>query len=524
MMECELCEKPFQDPRILPCGHSFCKHCLLKLLEQEKKIICPTCLIEHGDIKPENLVKNLSLVVQVENLPHHKLSKKSMEEQSKPCFNSSDESCEKIATLYCKICQVFMCKTCQLKEHSSVICRSHEVVSSLELLETNRSPQAMCEEHKQPITMFCKLCNHYACSTCVIFKHRDTRHELIQVEILVTKERSKIRQTLQKAELELRKLEEELQKIEHHKQELLQSIEAVEEFVTTTDPVNLMTKSKKILDNLNVLSQSIQEDREIVFQACEELATTELDKIVINPSSSSSWNLLLRAFRDFSEDYELINVALTAVSHVSFKNAEIQIKLGEEGVCKYILESMIFFSDDLDITLKALNAIWVLASNNENQARFGRHNTCEVLTKLFQKYMKNREVTYQVCAAIWNLALNDENAFIFGQNGCCELIIQTLREYENDRDVILEACASMWTLAANSENQSKFGLQGACELILKALLNYNKDSSVVYYACGAVGNLAVNPVNKEKFKKLKAKEALRKCIVTDQTSWAWNNL
>ena len=44
--ECAVCFEEYDTPKLLPCTHTFCLKCLEKL-EQNKRIICPTCNKRH---------------------------------------------------------------------------------------------------------------------------------------------------------------------------------------------------------------------------------------------------------------------------------------------------------------------------------------------------------------------------------------------------------------------------------------------------------------------------------------------
>ncbi|KAL5497438.1 hypothetical protein EMCRGX_G013911 [Ephydatia muelleri] len=67
---CQLCSKPYKEPRILPCLHSFCGQCLHKQIERsgtKQNMACPTCqrsiTIPVGGI---NSIPNLHLGFEVE--------------------------------------------------------------------------------------------------------------------------------------------------------------------------------------------------------------------------------------------------------------------------------------------------------------------------------------------------------------------------------------------------------------------------------------------------------------------------
>lgn len=51
-LTCELCQDLFDDPRMLPCGHTFCNKCLLKRQNRaSQQLYCPDCQAIH-DVKP----------------------------------------------------------------------------------------------------------------------------------------------------------------------------------------------------------------------------------------------------------------------------------------------------------------------------------------------------------------------------------------------------------------------------------------------------------------------------------------
>ena len=41
--ECSVCNEPFTEPKLLPCGHLLCQHCVLSWLHKQKDASCPLC-------------------------------------------------------------------------------------------------------------------------------------------------------------------------------------------------------------------------------------------------------------------------------------------------------------------------------------------------------------------------------------------------------------------------------------------------------------------------------------------------
>ena len=43
ILTCSICFEIFKNPKMLPCQHTFCKHCLLSLIQKKSKFYCPLC-------------------------------------------------------------------------------------------------------------------------------------------------------------------------------------------------------------------------------------------------------------------------------------------------------------------------------------------------------------------------------------------------------------------------------------------------------------------------------------------------
>ncbi|GAU99879.1 hypothetical protein RvY_10817 [Ramazzottius varieornatus] len=63
LMTCCICMDRFRVPKMLPCQHSFCAHCLEGLFDWVKnQIKCPECRTEHRCSNPDNFPTNLTMV------------------------------------------------------------------------------------------------------------------------------------------------------------------------------------------------------------------------------------------------------------------------------------------------------------------------------------------------------------------------------------------------------------------------------------------------------------------------------
>ena len=109
-MECPSCFELYNDgercPRNLPCGHTYCEHCLNQILYIKKKIECPVCRSKlSATIVPSQLSKNY--IAAELACKQHEIQKKLLlcDEHNEPM------------KFFCETCQVNICPGCIL-EHS----------------------------------------------------------------------------------------------------------------------------------------------------------------------------------------------------------------------------------------------------------------------------------------------------------------------------------------------------------------------------------------------------------------------
>ena len=81
-LECGICLERFQNPRGLPCLHSFCHECLVKFCEDKQEVNCPNCKIlttvpEEGvsGFPAHFLVNSLKETLEVEKLKVRRTTK-----------------------------------------------------------------------------------------------------------------------------------------------------------------------------------------------------------------------------------------------------------------------------------------------------------------------------------------------------------------------------------------------------------------------------------------------------------------
>ncbi|EDO30925.1 predicted protein, partial [Nematostella vectensis] len=131
---CSICIEHFDDPRVLPCLHSFCRHCLEELAvhsEGRGKLVCPLCKAEFQvichKIHPLGITLSVSsvsrLIRDFEPLQHHTILSLDEIKSGKLLAMSKTSYCTKHKgkklKLFCESCKEVICRDCTVVDHKN---------------------------------------------------------------------------------------------------------------------------------------------------------------------------------------------------------------------------------------------------------------------------------------------------------------------------------------------------------------------------------------------------------------------
>ena len=196
-LTCSVCLEPFEDPKVLPCLHSYCHGCIVNLTKsaETNTINCPECrLVVEVD---ENTVSALPSNFFVNNL----LATMTLTNDKPTAKTIVCDSCdsEDAAQSRCNDCGIFLCQYCTDFHKRSRSLKHHKLLTMNEL-KSNPGPQSIaekirCPKHKdEVIKLFCETCQTTICRDCIIIDHR--QHEYGFVEEVAVKEKEKINVSL----------------------------------------------------------------------------------------------------------------------------------------------------------------------------------------------------------------------------------------------------------------------------------------------------------------------------------------
>ena len=180
-VNCELCKKTFNVPRVLDCLHSFCESCLENNLQIEENEVsfdsyvkCNTC--NKQSILPEDGVKSLPINVFAKNAIDLLIIEDSKENAVK-CTNCNDGE---DAMSRCVECTEFLCFVCVTAHRRFRLTKDHRIIL-LDALKYDRSTvhrPVHCPLHEPELFLFfCEVCQELICKECTILKHRGHKFE-----------------------------------------------------------------------------------------------------------------------------------------------------------------------------------------------------------------------------------------------------------------------------------------------------------------------------------------------------------
>ena len=194
---CKVCSEQFRDPKLLPCGHTYCLRCIEQIVIETKTqplyvsgvnictgsvamtVTCPDCACEHSvpSKGPTSFLTDFALVQDIE-IHTWRIC---MKQKSSSCG-----ICESVGKTeaFCVDCSAFLCSYCTTAHKRMKTFISHQV-SSPEISSLKFKPKQkviFCQQHPRVVVnMYCVTCEEMICNECLC---KPVRHSVGSLQSL----------------------------------------------------------------------------------------------------------------------------------------------------------------------------------------------------------------------------------------------------------------------------------------------------------------------------------------------------
>ena len=277
---CSICLDIFNDPKILPCLHTFCCECLsnhARASHRQGKFHCPECRAQI-DLPKGNRFNTLPT-----SFFHNSLSSVLAVRQIGDGSGITCAHCKKRSSdvHYCFDCARFMCADClsahevmkaEFEGHKVMPVKDFQAKDYDALLK--RKPFCSERYHEQEITRyFCLPCQSCICQVCISTKHRN--HEVMLLDEAADSERENMMADIALTREKEKALKDVIRKFE----------ETISELET-----NVATAKREVSQVAEQMIATIREREREAITSLETTRVTRLEKI--NSANDEAQSLL----------------------------------------------------------------------------------------------------------------------------------------------------------------------------------------------------------------------------------------
>ena len=295
-LTCPVCYQLFNNPKYLPCYHSYCEGCLEKM-QVQSKIICPECRQEAK--VPAGGVKELPNNFFINRLVDDLILKKKVDgEQEVKCDECNEDD---PVVSFCPECNSFLCLTCNDYHKRSKKYFNHAVVPLTELKSNKDAPiQAkvkipLCKEHDEQLKYYCETCDELVCMYCTVKKHNGHNHD--SVKQMATKHRNELKKTTDPVEEMIKNLSEANDNIEKMMKKTRRQGEEVDEKIDRY--------YDELLQKLMKQKDEVKQQAHDAISQKEKAMITQLDEVTSIQAKLMSMKELTDALEQSSDQEAL---------------------------------------------------------------------------------------------------------------------------------------------------------------------------------------------------------------------------
>ncbi|XP_044175633.1 E3 ubiquitin-protein ligase TRIM71-like [Acropora millepora] len=318
---CPVCYNRFTNPKLLPCLHSFCLHCLQRIQATSgtrDTILCPECrrsvtILGNGDLN--TLPTNFRLNGLLDALPVTECKTSGVK-----CGNCNKRRQE---SAYCFTCCSFWCDDCLPLHNGIKTFKEHQALPLKDFgdedFENIFKQPTFCTKHeKKELDLFCRVCKTAICNFCALIDHEG--HAKIGLEDAAKEQRLRINRAIEskrgKAQKKLTRIaklgencsqvQEDAARVKNEVQQFRDNLIAVIEMkkIKIFDEVEKKAKQclKRQGDKSHVIGEEMKRDQTAI-EKCDKMLKRSTNAQIMQPNE-----FLDQLFREESEQEDTVDL------------------------------------------------------------------------------------------------------------------------------------------------------------------------------------------------------------------------
>ena len=278
LLTCTICKEALNEPRTLPCFHSFCTNCLARYVEilrekaqkqgrAKRLFYCPTCRTKFK-LKQDESVERLRPNYFINNMLD--ILKIQQEAQKLPC-----DACKAQLPAECRciVCERNMCRNCLTAHNNWSDFKDHSVLTLQELAKPENQSKAKgkprCQKeghYNKLLEFYCNTCQKLACMTCVLLDHPKPDHDYQPIDVVAEQHREALKNTFAILQTKSSESQSALQNIQHASENLQTNTEKAKDAILQQEKEILGEFTKKLKRTTKILLDQVDKKQNKVNQ------------------------------------------------------------------------------------------------------------------------------------------------------------------------------------------------------------------------------------------------------------------
>ena len=346
-VSCSVCRSPFTEPKILPCFHTFCLHCLNELQRTSGKhgeITCPECRRKFqvpGSGYPKDLPANFRMNSLLDVMAIQKCNVAGVK-----CGNCEKTSAQ---SFYCFKCCAFWCDDCIAAHNIIRANKDHRVLAIKDFqdqdIEDVLKRPAFCQKkhhENEELKFFCKDCEFAICSTCAITLHeghgkvplQDAAYERkLRLESTIKSQKEKalrMRNTITRLQSECNEIQRQVACVKKSAQSFIDNLMKVFEAKKQELFKEVDYKAQEVIERLEEQQSQVENELQLIETSIKKTETL-LKRSTNAEIVHFTVNTLFQ--EEVTDEAELVDCDRKDLGHfVFFANKSLTAKANSEGV------------------------------------------------------------------------------------------------------------------------------------------------------------------------------------------------